>query len=145
MSLSLNFLIWKMGLLWGLSKIMPSAENRCSKFTHIHVFLHKLGAVTPVVTGGDRCGRLFLGWCDGTGEGPELHRYAEHWTGALTLVLSSISALPHSLPSSIKCGHAHRDCWGPPPQYTWSSFSALSSHFCGPSVWQCWKNERNDF
>lgn len=37
--------IWRMGLWWGLNKIMTPVKNKCSKIMHIHFLLHKVSAV----------------------------------------------------------------------------------------------------
>lgn len=58
-SLGFSSLIRKTGLRrrWNNT---PPVDNRRSKFTHIHSFLNKFGAIVPVVAGGDRCGRWHL-------------------------------------------------------------------------------------
>lgn len=98
-SLGFNFLIWEMGLRWGLNKIMPPVENGCSKLTHIYFFLHKFGAMIPMAIGGNRCDRWWWDWVG------DLSFTGVKSTGLLgqdSLVLSSIFVPPHSIPSSMK-------------------------------------------
>ena len=113
-SLGLNFLIWKMGLWCILSKITPPVENRCSKLTYIHFFLHNFGAVIAVVTGGNKYGRWWWisGWHYGTGQRAwasqawgALYCWAEtYWSEFLSVPCHTLYLPP------LKCGHACCDC-----------------------------------